>query len=308
MLTSRSRSYETDRSGEQGWALLGLMLALSVMAIVLASAVVPNVKVQVQRDKELEMMYRGEQMARGIARYYGRGNLIPLQLMVPPEYGYLTDMKKLREGITIGVREIKFVRTSATIDPMTSSDWEPVRARDPRIMKVLQAYAAETNSFIPQQYLLIAGPPQKLHVVKSPTSPTSPGNPANTAPGAAPTSPEGAPTTPPGAPPQSTAPGVQPRPGSTPDEDDDDDDDDEANDPLAHLFGQGSSGPGINNTPIVGVAPKLKGQSIRALYGLDHYEDWVFIYIPDQTQLRQPPGVNPGVRGNNNRPQLQISQ
>src|SRR5437867_1234728 len=171
MAEVRRTSLESNRDGERGWALLGLILALSIMAITLSSVVVPNVKTQVQRDKETEMMYRGEQMARAIARYYGRGNLIPLQLMVPPEYGYLTDMKKIREGVTIGVREIKFVRPSATIDPMSSIEWEPVRARDPRIMKVLQAYAAETNSFIPQQYLLIAGPPQKLHIVKQPVTP-----------------------------------------------------------------------------------------------------------------------------------------
>jgi hypothetical protein len=76
----------------------------------------------------------------------------------------LTELKKLKEGITIGVREYKFVRASAMIDPMTSEEWEPVRARDPRIMTVLQAWAAETQQPIPQQYLLLAGPPQKLHL------------------------------------------------------------------------------------------------------------------------------------------------
>src|SRR3954469_11508574 len=88
------------RDGERGYALLGLLLALSIIAIYLVSSVAPNVKMDVQRSKEAEMIYRGNQMAKAIARYYGRRALRPLQLQVPPEYGYLTELKKLRDGVT----------------------------------------------------------------------------------------------------------------------------------------------------------------------------------------------------------------
>jgi type II secretory pathway pseudopilin PulG len=37
--------------GEQGWALLGLLLALGIMSIVLSSSIIPNVQMQVQRAK-----------------------------------------------------------------------------------------------------------------------------------------------------------------------------------------------------------------------------------------------------------------
>jgi type II secretory pathway pseudopilin PulG len=270
---------EVKSSGEQGWALLGLLLALGVMSIVLVSTVVPNVQMQVQRDKEVEMIYRGEQMAAGIARYYGRGNLIGIQLLVPPQYGYLTELSKLKEGMTIGVREVKFVRASAMIDPMTSTEWEPVRARDPRIMKFLQAWAAETLVPIPTQYLLLAAPPQTS--VFKPLEPVQPGQPAP------PSEVEGAPTPPnPINPPQQGRPTARP----TPDADDDDDEEDEADDPLAHLFSNDQ--PGHSNAPIVGVAPKRKGTATRPYYGLDQYADWVFIYIPKTTQLRGP-GANP---------------
>jgi hypothetical protein len=281
------------------------MLAMSILAIVLSSSVVPNVRVQVQREKELEMVYRGEQMALGIARYYGRGNPIPLQILVPPEYGYLTDMKKLREGMRIGVREIKFVRPSAFIDPMVSAEWEPVRARDPRIMKFLQAYAAETQTPIPQSYLLIAGPPTKLHLAQKPPGESGPGvTPTPGQPGGAQPAqpvqpgqqpPPGQPPVPPGQPAPPTPPtGAIPRPGVPADPDDDDSDDDEEEDeedadPLGHLFG--SDGPGQGNVPIVGVAPRLKGKAIRPLYGLENYEEWVFIFMPRQFQTR-PGGIN----------------
>src|SRR5215216_3362325 len=80
-------------SNEQGWALLGLILALAIMGIVMASAVAPNVITSVRREKEAEMIYRGEQMAKAIARYYNGGRLGGIQLFVPPPYGYLTELK-----------------------------------------------------------------------------------------------------------------------------------------------------------------------------------------------------------------------
>jgi hypothetical protein len=267
---------EDSTGGEAGWALLGLLLALGVMSIVMASAIVPNVKVQVQREKETEMLYRGDHMARGIARYYNGGVLAGMQLVVPPPYGYLTELKKLRDGVRLNVRELKFVRPSAMLDPMSSREWEPVRARDPRIMKVLQAFAAETQIPIPLQYLLIAGPPQRLEKAKPTETEEEPGDaPPQPNPGQrAPTPPQG------------------PAPVDVDDDSDDDDDGGEdedgdgstPNDPLKHLFE--SVEPGASTLPIVGVAPRVKGKAIRPLYGLDRYEDWVFIFVPDTTQVR----------------------
>src|ERR1044071_3755389 len=161
----RAVARQTSRSGERGYALLGLLLALSVISIFLVSSVVPNFKMQAQRYKETEMIYRGNQMAKAIARYYGGRVLRPLQLQVPPPYGYLTELKKLRDGVTLGVQEVRFARASEMIDPMTGIEWEPVRARDPRINAVLQAYAAETGAIIPLSYTLLAGAPPKTHKI-----------------------------------------------------------------------------------------------------------------------------------------------
>jgi len=288
---NRLRGSDARNADERGWALLGLLLALGIMSIMLVSTVVPNVQMAVQRDKEVEMVYRGEQMAAGIARYYGRGNLTGISLLGPPPYGYLTELSKLKEGVTMGVREIKFVRASAMIDPMTSSDWEPVRVNDPRIMKFLQAWAAETLIPIPTQYLLLAAPPQTS--IFKPLEPSQPG----LAPPASEV--EGRPT-PPNviSPPQQGRLPVRPNPnGET-----DNDDDDEANDPLGHL--RTDDQPGHSNRPIVGVAPRKKGTATRPYYGLDQYEDWVFLYIPKTTQLRGP-GNNIDQPGNRRR---QVSQ
>jgi hypothetical protein len=278
------------RAGQRGYALLGLLLALSVISIYLVSSVVPNVKMSVQRSKEEELIYRGNQMAKAIARYYGGRALRPLQLQVPPPYGYLTELKKLRDGVTLGVQEVRFARTTEMIDPMTGVEWEPVRARDPRINRVLQAYAAETGAIIPQSYLLLAGPPPKIQRIKGLGSDSGAGT-------------TGEPGTQPGQPgvtPPNGVAVVRPPGNHSEDlDDDDDDDDDDANDPLGHLFKSdsfsSSSAPGKSTVPIIGVAPKLKGKGVRTLYGLEYYEEWVFIYVPPAGQGfgQGSPGVQP---------------
>ena len=266
------RNCNSLHAGEEGWALLGLLLALGVMSIVLASSIVPNVQMAVQRDKELEMLYRGEHIAQGIARYYNGGALRGIQLLQRPPYGFLFELEKLRDGVTIGVNERKFVRASAMIDPISNADWEPIRARDPRIMPFLQAWAAQTLIPIPSQYLLMAGPPTKSVFGKpDPSSRPAPGNetPGQTPPIVNPANPRTPPV----------------RPGQDPD-DDDDDDEEEIVDPLAHLFNNDT--PGRSTAPIVGVAPRRKGKATNAYFGLENYEEWIFIFIPTTIQA---PGV-----------------
>jgi type II secretory pathway pseudopilin PulG len=267
------------REGEGGWAMLGLIFALMIFGIAMTAAA-PNIKTQVQREKEAELIYRGEQVAQAIARYYNFGNLGPINIRTPPPYGYLTELKKLRDGVTMGVREIKFARPSAIIDPMTGEEWEPVRVRDPRIMGALQAFSAEKGVQIPDFYMLIAGPPPKLNII-NPSEPEKPANSNQSGSGTGSATNQNR---------NGAAPARDPDPDPDPDDDDEDDDD-----PLAGLMELDKS-----SLPIVGVATKVKGPSIRALYGLKNYEEWVFIFVPDQNFRGIPPpnpNPNPNQRG-----------
>ena len=273
---------------EAGWALLGVIMMLMVLGVLLVSAV-PSVKLAVQRDKEAELMYRGDQMAEAIGRYYNSGQKGAPQLMVPPARfgGFLLELKKLRDGISVGETRIKFVRPSAMIDPMSNEEWEVVRFRDPRLAPFLQAYAGATGNLVPPIIQLLAGPPPKL-VRLTPTTilPGSDSTQGNT------NRPH-----PPGS--ESGAKPVDPDADA---DNDNDDDDDAAPDPLKHLLDKDSD-QGKSNLPIVGVAPKLKGPSVRSLYGLTRYEQWVFIFIPEPQNM--PSGITPGTtppggRGNAN--------
>jgi type II secretory pathway pseudopilin PulG len=290
---SKKPPIKRDTSSEGGYALLALILALTILSIVLTSSVAPNYQVASQREKEVELYYRGQQMAEGISRYYynttttNPNALRAIQLNVPPPYGYLKELKKLKEGVTINLQERKFVRASATIDPFDGEEWEPVYARDPRIMPFLQAWATETGGIIPNELMLIAGAPIRarslspLNGSTTPSGSTTPGSSSNPQTGTS--SGRGQTTT---------------RPNNQDDDDDDDDDDDSGpgNDPLAHLFTGGSG------LPIVGVAPRRKGLAIRPFYGLKNYEEWVFIFIPLNNRFTVPAPNTSGT------PQNRISQ
>src|SRR5215471_9664508 len=281
------------RQPEEGWALLALILALTLMGIMMIG-IMPNVQLEVRRDKEEEMIFRGQEMAEGIARYYNLGRPGPIGLSVPPPYGYLTDLKKLSEGVTLGTTDIKFVRGSAMTDPMVNKDWVPVRARDPRLMPMLQAYAAATLTTIPPSYMSLAAAPVKTHfltdtntsrngsngTIGTGRSPATSGNAQIGAPSSGDSGQVGAPGAnggngqPAGQNRGTSRAGTQPG-QKTDGDDDDDDDDDDTSDPLSHLLKNET-----NNLPIVGVAPNMKGPSVHPLYGMTRYEQWVFIFLP----------------------------
>lgn len=256
-MLSKDRIERQSPAGERGWALLGLILALSVMGIMLA-ALAPNVQFQVRRDKEAELLYRGDQMAKAIARYYNNGRLGALNIrQCPQPRGCLTELEKIKEPYLVGVNEIKLVRISATIDPMDSGEWQPVRLFDPRLLTYLQAYAAETGLVIPQIYEQMAGPTPALitNPVDDPNDPPDgPGSGQSGQGGQGGQSGQGG---------QGGDPAQPPEPPN----------------PFQHFLDD-DQGPGSSNLPIIGVAPKLKGNSVRTLYGLDRYEQWIFIYIP----------------------------
>src|SRR5262249_37927616 len=72
--------------------------------------------------------------------------------------------------------------------------------------------------------------------------------------------------------------------------------------PLAHLFQSSTNTPGQSTVPIVGVAPKRKGKAATPYFGLENYEDWVFIYIPKIIQgLPNQQGI-PNQQGTPNQP------
>jgi type II secretory pathway pseudopilin PulG len=80
------------QQGQQGYAMAALLVALAVMSV-LMSAVLPAWRHQAQREKEAELIFRGEQYVRAISlweRRHGPGTR-------PPNVDVLVDQRFLRK-------------------------------------------------------------------------------------------------------------------------------------------------------------------------------------------------------------------
>jgi type II secretory pathway pseudopilin PulG len=80
MLTSKTiRRGARRRSGEAGYLLITLMLFVTLLVIA-ATAVLADLKRQMERDREEEMVHRGVQYTRAIRRYYRKLGTYPTTL------------------------------------------------------------------------------------------------------------------------------------------------------------------------------------------------------------------------------------
>jgi type II secretory pathway pseudopilin PulG len=103
---------------ESGMTLLALMGIMAVMAIGLL-AVAPSIQQEVQRQKELETIARGEEVAEAIRQYveFYRGAKLP------------NSMKDLLDGLPYGTKKRQILRASAAIDPLSDDGkWRLVKA------------------------------------------------------------------------------------------------------------------------------------------------------------------------------------
>jgi len=78
-MISRSRISRSSHRPEQGYILLTLILAVTLLAIV-AAVVVPELAFQMKRDREEELIHRGVQYSRAIKHFYKKFNRYPARL------------------------------------------------------------------------------------------------------------------------------------------------------------------------------------------------------------------------------------
>jgi type II secretory pathway pseudopilin PulG len=115
------------RRGEEGYTLVALLALMTVLAL-FAAAAAPRIKQQTQREREVEAIFRGEQVAAAIRVYFsygqgrsgGRGGDASLP----------TSIDQLLEGIPSGTRKVQILRPSAARDPLSDSgEWRLIRPR-----------------------------------------------------------------------------------------------------------------------------------------------------------------------------------
>ena len=124
---------------ESGMTLLVVMGMMAVTAIALL-AIAPSIQVEVQREKELESIRRGEEIAYAIQQYVVAHNGTKLP----------NSIDDLLEGIPQGTKKRQILRPSAATDPLSDDGkWRLIKA-DPKLIapfaKRIQDY---TNGVLP---------------------------------------------------------------------------------------------------------------------------------------------------------------
>ena len=134
-----ARPLTAARHGERGYALVGLLALMTVMMFA-AMAVAPSLRQQTQRERELEAIARGEEVAEAIRAFVHYSNRLP------------TSMDELVEGAPYGTKKLQVLRASAARDPLSKSgEWRLIRVQDREFAAFLRALVLYTNGGQPQQ-------------------------------------------------------------------------------------------------------------------------------------------------------------
>jgi type II secretory pathway pseudopilin PulG len=127
------------RHGEEGYMLVALLALMTIIALMLV-AVAPNVRQQAQREREIEAIFRGEEVAQAIRLYVrASGGQLP------------TSMDQLLEGIPRGTQKVQILRPVAARDPLTSDgEWRLIRPRTATLMDFQRKVMTYAEGNIPQ--------------------------------------------------------------------------------------------------------------------------------------------------------------
>lgn len=129
---------ETTNS-ESGMTLLAVMAIMTLFAIALL-AVAPSVQQEVQREKELEAIRRGEEVAYAIQQYvtFYRGTKLP------------SSMDDLLEGLPQGTKKRQILRPSAAIDPLSEDGkWRLIKPEPQVIARFAKRVQDFNNGLLP---------------------------------------------------------------------------------------------------------------------------------------------------------------
>ena len=98
----------TKSNGQSGMSLIAVLAVMTLFAIAML-AVAPTVQQGIQREKELEQIRRGEEVADAIKQYviYYKGAKLP------------KSMDDLLEGLPQGTKKRQILRPSAAVDPLS---------------------------------------------------------------------------------------------------------------------------------------------------------------------------------------------
>jgi type II secretory pathway pseudopilin PulG len=139
MQANEQRSHLGDRESERGTVLLAVMAVMVIFAIALL-AVAPSVQMEVQREKELEAIRRGEDVAEAIRQYviFYRGTKLPQSI------------DELLEGLPQGTKKRQILRASSAVDPLSEDGrWRLIKAEPKTIAAFARRIQIYNNGLVP---------------------------------------------------------------------------------------------------------------------------------------------------------------
>jgi type II secretory pathway pseudopilin PulG len=111
---------------EDGYTLVALLALMTVLAL-FALAAAPRIRQQAQREREIEAIFRGEEVADAIRIYY---SYQARQRNLNGDAALPTSIDQLLEGVPSGTKKVQILRASAARDPLSESgEWNLVRPR-----------------------------------------------------------------------------------------------------------------------------------------------------------------------------------
>jgi hypothetical protein len=120
-------------------SLLSVMAIMTLLAIALLAAA-PSVQIEVQREKELEAIRRGEEVAYAIQQYvqFYRGAKLP------------NSMDDLLNGLPQGTRQRQILRASAAIDPLSADGkWRLIQPEPQALARIAKRVQDYNNGLLP---------------------------------------------------------------------------------------------------------------------------------------------------------------
>lgn len=123
--TPRLHGGSSRRRCEEGYTLVALLALMTVLAL-FAVAAAPSIRHQAQREREVEAIFRGEQVAAAIRVYYSYRQ----SRNSGGDAGLPTSIDQLLEGLPSGTKKVQILRPSAARDPLSDSgEWRLIRPR-----------------------------------------------------------------------------------------------------------------------------------------------------------------------------------
>lgn len=130
---------------EAGYSLVALLALMTVLAL-FALAAAPSIRLQSQREREAEAIFRGEQLAEAIRLYYSYQQ----RRVGAGDAALPTSIDQLLEGVPVGTKKVQVLRASAARDPLSASgEWRLIRPRSSELADFQRALMVYTENVRP---------------------------------------------------------------------------------------------------------------------------------------------------------------